>query len=63
MQTIKISGMSCQHCVRAVTKAIEGVDGVSKVSVSLEKGEATYEGSAQPEKVKEAVRKAGYESK
>jgi copper chaperone len=63
MQTIKISGMSCQHCVRSVTKAIEDVDGVSKVAVSLEKGEATYEGSAQPEKVKEAVRKAGYEPK
>jgi copper chaperone len=63
MQTIKISGMSCQHCVRAVTKAIESVEGVSTVTVSLEKGEATYEGSAQPEKVKEAVRKAGYEPK
>jgi copper ion binding protein len=62
METIKISGMSCQHCVNAVKKAVENVDGVSGVKVSLEKGEASYEGTADVEEVKEAVRKAGYQA-
>jgi copper chaperone len=61
MQTIKIGGMSCQHCLNAVKKAIESVEGVTEVTVSLERGEASYAGAADPEKVKEAVRKAGYE--
>ena len=28
MDTIKVSGMSCQHCVGAVTKALEGIEGL-----------------------------------
>ena len=63
METIKVSGMSCQHCVGAVKKAIEGVEGVTRAVVDLEKGEASFEGPADPNKVREAVRKAGYEPK
>jgi copper chaperone len=63
MQRIAISGMSCQHCVNAVKKAMENVEGVTSVTVDLEKGEASYEGTADREKVREAVRKAGYEPK
>ena len=40
MTTIKIRGMSCQHCVMAVTKALGGIDGIKDVRVDLEKGEA-----------------------
>ena len=36
MQLI-IGGMSCEHCVRAVTQAIEKVDGVKSVKVNLKK--------------------------
>ena len=38
MTTIKISGMSCQHCVMAVTKALGGIDGIKDVQVDLQKG-------------------------
>ena len=38
--TIKIDGMSCQHCVKTVTDVIMGIDGVSQVKVNLKKGEA-----------------------
>ena len=31
---LKVTGMMCQHCVAHVTKALEGVEGVSKVEVS-----------------------------
>ena len=35
---IKIDGMMCEHCVKAVTKALSGIDGVTVLSVSLEDG-------------------------
>jgi Cu+-exporting ATPase len=40
-ETIKVSGMSCQHCVQAVTRAVGTLAGVSDVQVSLEAGSAT----------------------
>ena len=41
--TIKISGMSCGGCTSSVTKALEQIDGVSAVDVTLEPGQATVE--------------------
>ncbi len=64
MKTIRIEGMSCQHCVMAVTKALSGVAGVRNVKVDLARGEATYE-EERPvdiELLREAVRKAGYKA-
>ncbi len=43
MSSIKVGGMSCQHCVKSVTEALEGVDGVINVKVSLDKGQAEYD--------------------
>ena len=61
MATIKIKGMSCQHCVASTTKALESLAGVSGVQVDLEKGEARYEGAVDPQTVKEAIEKIGFE--
>ncbi len=63
MKTVAIKGMSCQHCVVAVTKALSGIEGVRDVKVDLKKGEATFaEGKSVDSKViAEAVRKAGFE--
>lgn len=64
MKTIRIEGMSCQHCVMAVTKALSGVAGVRNVKVDLARGEAAYE-EERPvniELLREAVRKAGYKA-
>lgn len=62
MSTIKIKGMSCQHCVARVTKALQGIAGVSNVQVSLDAGEATFDADASVDMsaVKQAVIKAGY---
>jgi len=40
---LNIEGMSCNMCVAHVTKALEGVDGVSAVTVSLEAKRATVD--------------------
>jgi copper chaperone len=61
--TIKIKGMSCNHCVMAVTKALNQIDGISDVQVDLEKSEATFDHgtSVDMARIKEEVEKAGYE--
>ena len=63
MRTIKIKGMSCRHCVMAVTKALSAVDGVKDVRVDLEKGEASFEEErpVDMETVRQKIVKAGYE--
>jgi len=40
MQTevLKVSGMTCGGCVRSVTNALRGINGVSDASVSLDTG-------------------------
>ena len=42
MKSVKIKGMSCQHCVTAATKALNALDGVKDVKVDLKSGMATY---------------------
>ena len=61
MTTIKIKGMSCQHCVASTTKALEAIDGISNVTVDLEKGEARYEGDVSQEIIKDAIKKIGFQ--
>ena len=62
MATIKIKGMTCNHCVMAVTKALNEIEGIKDVKVDLEKGEAFFEGKPIDMKlVREKIKKAGYE--
>ena len=61
--TLKVTGMMCQHCVAHVTKALEGVEGVSEVEVSLQKGEAQVTGEGLDKaKLIAAVNEAGYKA-
>ena len=60
-KTVKIEGMMCQHCVKAATKALEAVEGVTGVTVSLEEKQAVVEGTASDEALTAAVVDAGYE--
>jgi len=58
---IKISGMSCNHCVSSVEKALRAVPGVQRVKeVRIEDGTAVIEGSPEPQAIISAVREAGY---
>ena len=61
MATVKIKGMSCQHCVGAVTKALSELPGISNVQVDLAKGEASYEGDVEPGWSRQAISKIGFE--
>jgi len=63
MKTIKIRGMSCNHCVMAVTKALGRIEGVTDIRVDLARGEAAFEETKPVDMmlVEEGIRKAGYE--
>ena len=63
--TFKVKGMTCNMCVKHVTKALQGVAGVLEVDVSLEADNATV--TYDPHKAdmtqfKAAVAEAGYEA-
>lgn len=64
MQTnLKIKGMTCGHCVSAVTEQLSSIPGVSKVDVDLESGQVaviSVEALAE-ELIVSAVDEAGYE--
>lgn len=60
---LKINGMSCDHCVAHVKKALEQVDGVKSAEVSLENKQAKVYLSKEVEEkaFKKAIEDAGYE--
>lgn len=60
-KTMKISGMSCQHCVIEVTKILNQISGV-RADVNLSKGRAviSYDREVEDMVLKSAVEKIGY---
>jgi copper chaperone len=63
VKTIEVKGMSCQHCVMSVTKALNAVPNVKDVSVDLGAGKASFNEAAAVdlEAVKKAIVDAGFE--
>lgn len=62
---ISIEGMSCNHCKMSVEKALNSLEGVAKVEVSLENKNAIIESSINVEnsKIEEVITEAGFEVK
>lgn len=63
VQTYNVVGMTCDHCVRAVSQEVGALDGVTGVEVDLSSGQVTVTSEAPLEEqaVREAVEEAGYE--
>jgi copper chaperone len=57
---VMIDGMSCQHCVGAVTNAIKSLKGVESVTVSLDDKAAYIEGEFDMDELRKAIENAGY---
>ena len=61
MIKLKVEGMTCEHCVMAVKKALARVSGVEEVvEVSLERGEVRVRGTANPAQLVAAIEEEGY---
>ncbi len=62
METLKIKGMSCPHCVGSVKETLEKISGLSQVSVNLDAGEATFDSvDVAREDIRTAISKIGFE--
>ena len=61
--SLKVKGMSCQHCVMSVTKALGQLDGVKNVQVDLAKGEVRFDNTKEitSNRIEKAISDAGYE--
>ncbi len=59
--TVKIQGMMCEHCVRAVKNALEGIEGI-QADVSLQDGTAvlTSAGTIDASRVRAVIEEEGY---
>ena len=61
--TLLVDGMTCDHCVASIRKAVGGVDGVTDVAVDLPSGQVTVTADTAPdqEALRAAVEDAGYD--
>ncbi|MPZ95929.1 MAG: cation-transporting ATPase [Propionibacteriales bacterium] len=60
--THTVTGMTCDHCVAAVTEEVSAIDGVSNVDVVLATGQVTVTSTTPIDEtaLREAVEEAGY---
>ncbi len=63
-KTIHIDGMSCQHCVMAVKKGLEALDGVTGADVEIGKASVTFdESKVKDTDLNDAVVQSGFKIK
>jgi copper chaperone len=60
MQVFNVQGMSCGHCVNAITKAVQARDPAASVRVDLAAKEVGVESSLDAELIIEAISEEGY---
>lgn len=60
MYELQVEGMSCNHCINAVTKAVQEVDSSAKVDIVLAEQKVSIASSADLQRIKSAVEEAGY---
>ena len=61
MLSLQVKGMTCGHCVKAVTQAIQEIDTTAEVTVDLAQGRVDVDSKAAPQAITEAIAEAGYE--
>jgi copper chaperone len=60
---MKVKGMSCQHCVMSVTKALNQLGGITNVQIDIAKGEVRFDNTkgVTSDQIQKAITDAGYE--
>ncbi|KAB0546377.1 heavy-metal-associated domain-containing protein [Pseudomonas argentinensis] len=62
MQIFKVQGMTCEHCVKAVTGAVQAIDASAQVQVDLAAGEVRVHTTHPVDQVLEAIINEGYKA-
>lgn len=60
MIELKVDGMSCQHCVKAVTNSIREIDPTAGVNIDLASGKVAVDSVQPVDALKAAIEDAGY---
>lgn len=60
MTELRVEGMTCGHCVSAVTRAVRSVDPRAEVQVDLARGSVTVSGQSEAGELVKAIGEAGY---
>ncbi|MDZ4326263.1 MAG: cation transporter [Pseudomonas sp.] len=63
MQVFNVQGMSCGHCVKAITQALQARDPAASVRIDLAAKEVGVESALTADEVIAAIREEGYEVK
>ncbi|KAF2408301.1 heavy-metal-associated domain-containing protein [Pseudomonas antarctica] len=63
MQVFSVEGMTCGHCVRAVTQAVQSQDPAASVNVNLAAKEVGVESNLSAEQVISLITEEGYSAK
>ena len=61
---VKVDGMSCEHCVKAVTKAVKALPGIGAVNIDLKAKTVTVEHEPNHtalDKIEHAIEEEGYD--
>ena len=61
MSQFNVLGMSCGHCVKAISNAIKALDDAAVVEVDLAQGQVRVQSSLTDEQIKAAIDDAGFE--
>jgi copper chaperone len=59
-QTFQVKGMTCGHCVRAVTEAVKSVDRQAEVKVDLASGKVEVQSQQDHAAIARAIEEEGY---
>ncbi|QKL00421.1 copper resistance protein CopZ [Pseudomonas sp. NY5710] len=62
MQVFNVQGMTCGHCVKAVTRAVQEQDAAAKVEVDLMAKQVRVQSTLAQEQVLAAIRDEGYQA-
>ena len=63
-KTIEVDGMSCQHCVAALKKSLDAIDGVTETNVEVGKATVTFdESKVKDSDLNDAVVQTGFKIK
>ena len=63
-ETIKVEGMTCQHCVQTITEALNNITGLNTVNVDLVKKEVSVkfnENETKLKKISDKIIEVGFE--
>ncbi|KAB0566093.1 copper chaperone [Pseudomonas palleroniana] len=63
MQVFSVEGMTCGHCVRAVTQAVQSQDPAASVTVDLAAKEVGVESRLSAEQVISLISEEGYSAR